>query len=79
MGAAFFLVIRGLFSCAYKINKRCFALKLIIVEGLFPGSLLEEVADINVFIDAELDLALARRIERDVAERGRTAESVRAH
>ncbi len=54
------------------------ATKLIIVDGLFPGSLLEEVADINVFIDVELPLALARRIERDVAERGRTVESVRA-
>ncbi len=54
------------------------ATKLIIVDGLFSGSLLEEVADINVFIDVEPPLALARRIERDVAERGRTVESVRA-
>lgn len=32
--------------------------------------------DIKVFVDTDADLRLARRILRDVAERGRTMESV---
>jgi len=33
--------------------------------------------DLRIFVDAPPDVRLQRRIERDVAERGRTAESVR--
>ena len=48
----------------------------IIVDGLFAGSLLSDISDLDVFVDVDLDLALLRRIERDMKERGRTLESV---
>lgn len=50
----------------------------IILEGLFalgyPALL--PMIDVGVFIDIDDDTALARRIRRDVQERGRTMESV---
>ena len=49
---------------------------LIIVEGLFAGSLLPIESDLKIFVEADLDLALLRRIKRDMTERGRTLESV---
>ncbi len=49
---------------------------LIIVDGLFTGAVLAEESDFSVFVDVDLDLALMRRIKRDIAERGRTLESV---
>ncbi len=50
----------------------------IILEGLFAlcyADLLPLV-DLAVFVDIDDDIALARRIQRDVNERGRTPESV---
>ena len=49
---------------------------LIIIEGLFAGSLLPVESDLKIFVEADLDLALLRRIKRDTNERGRTLESV---
>ena len=40
------------------------------------GPALRERFDLKVFLDTDADLRLIRRIERDVAERGRTAHSV---
>lgn len=50
----------------------------VIVEGLFAlyWEGVRALADVAVFITADHGLCLARRIERDVRERGRTAESV---
>lgn len=50
----------------------------IIVEGLFPlhWPQLRELFQTKVFVDAEHKTCLPRRQARDVAERGRTAESV---
>ncbi|MCX8190519.1 MAG: uridine kinase [Candidatus Diapherotrites archaeon] len=51
--------------------------KIIIVDGLFAIS--KELAselDLKVFVDSPKKKRLARRIERDVKERGRTRESV---
>jgi len=48
----------------------------IIIDGLFAGSLLADQSDLNIFVDVDLDLALLRRIERDINERGRSLESV---
>jgi uridine kinase len=48
----------------------------IIVDGLFAGSLISEISDFDIFVDVDLDLALLRRIERDMKERDRTLESV---
>ena len=50
----------------------------IILEGLFAlcYPALHALIDLAVFIDIPDDVALARRIQRDVIERGRTRESV---
>lgn len=52
---------------------------LIIVEGilLFVDPHLCEQLDLRVFADVDADVRLARRMARDVAERGRTDEDVR--
>jgi uridine kinase len=51
---------------------------LVLVEGILVLShtRLRELMDIRVFVDTALDICLARRIKRDVAERGRTVSSV---
>ncbi|KAJ9121749.1 hypothetical protein QFC22_002370 [Naganishia vaughanmartiniae] len=51
---------------------------VIIVEGIMtltdPG--LRELYDLKVFVNADSDLMLARRIRRDVRERGRDVEGI---
>ncbi len=50
----------------------------VIVEGIFALHFpeLRALADFKIFIDVAPDLRLARRINRDIAERGFTLESV---
>ena len=52
--------------------------KVIIVEGilLLSSKVLREHFHISLFMDTALDICLLRRLTRDVAERGRTMESV---
>lgn len=52
--------------------------KVIIVEGIliFENRELRELMDMKVFVDTDADLRLARRLLRDVKERGRSMESV---
>lgn len=52
--------------------------KVIIVEGilLFENKELRDMMDIKVFVDTDSDIRLARRIERDVNDRGRSLGSV---
>lgn len=52
--------------------------RLLIVEGLFVlhWEAVRALLDVAVFIDAPDSVCLARRIKRDVAERGRTESSV---
>ena len=52
--------------------------KVIIVEGIliFENRELRELMDIKVYVDTDADIRLARRILRDVCERGRTMQSV---
>lgn len=52
--------------------------KVIIVDGIliFEHKELRDLMDIKVFVDTDADLRLARRILRDVCERGRTMQSV---
>jgi uridine kinase len=52
--------------------------RLVIVDGLFTlwWEALRSLLAVKVFVDAPPDVRLARRIRRDVAERGRTAEQV---
>ncbi len=51
---------------------------IVIVEGILifaEHSILEQL-DIKVFVDTPDDIRFIRRLERDIAERGRTVESV---
>ncbi len=52
--------------------------KVIIVEGIliFENEELRNMMDIKIFVDADADERLCRRIQRDVNERGRTLDSV---
>lgn len=52
--------------------------KIILVEGIliFSDPLLVEEMDVKVFVDADADRRFIRRLQRDISERGRTAEQV---
>lgn len=52
--------------------------KVLIVEGIliFENKELRDLMDIKVYVDTDADLRLARRILRDVSQRGRSMESV---
>jgi uridine kinase len=52
--------------------------KVVIVEGIliFENKELCELMDIKVFVDADADVRILRRIVRDVRDRGRSLESV---
>ncbi|MBE7002482.1 MAG: uridine kinase [Ruminococcaceae bacterium] len=52
--------------------------RVIIVEGIliFQNEALRELMDIRIFVDADADIRLCRRIKRDVNKRGRSLESV---
>ncbi len=52
--------------------------KVVIVEGMLilAEPALRDLMDIRVFVDADPDLRLIRRVERDVSERGRAIQSV---
>jgi uridine kinase len=60
------------------VTKRVEARKVVIIEGIHVLSdpSFAALFDLTVFVDAPADLRLIRRIRRDEAERGRTAESV---
>lgn len=51
---------------------------VVVVEGILvlaePG--LRSELDLKIFVDTAPDIRLARRIERDITERGRTVDSV---
>jgi uridine kinase len=51
---------------------------VILVDGIliFAVEELRQLFDIKVYIDAEDDIRLARRLQRDLFERGRTPQSV---
>jgi uridine kinase len=52
--------------------------RAIIVEGIliFSDAPLRALMDIKVFVDTDADTRFIRRLRRDVAERGRTMDSV---
>lgn len=52
--------------------------KVILVEGIliFHHPELRKQFDLKIFVDVDLDVCLSRRLKRDTAERGRTAESI---
>lgn len=51
---------------------------VILVEGIliFADRALRDLFDIKIFVDTDSDLRVLRRLQRDIAERGRTVESV---
>ncbi len=52
--------------------------KVILLDGLLVlwARELREMMDIKVFVDTDADIRFIRRLKRDMAERGRSAESV---
>ena len=52
--------------------------QVIIVEGImiFADEDLRKLLDIKIFVDADADIRICRRIKRDVTKRGRSLESV---
>ena len=51
---------------------------VIIIEGILvlEDKRLRDLMDIKLFVDTDSDLRIIRRIQRDIKERGRTADSV---
>jgi len=51
---------------------------VILVDGIliFVEKALREMFDIKIFVDTDADIRFVRRMERDIAERGRTMRSV---
>jgi uridine kinase len=54
------------------------ARQIVIVEGIliFADAALRDLMDVKVFVDTDDDTRFIRRLRRDVAERGRTMDSV---
>jgi uridine kinase len=52
--------------------------RVILIEGILvlSDSRLRSELDLKIFVDTDPDLRLARRLERDIAERGRSVDSV---
>jgi uridine kinase len=52
--------------------------RVVLVEGIliFAEPELRKLFDVKIFVDTDADIRLIRRIRRDIAERGRTLESV---
>jgi len=59
-------------------TKHIAACPVILIEGIliFVDRALRELFDIKIFVDTDADVRFIRRLQRDVAERGRTVESV---
>jgi uridine kinase len=52
--------------------------RVALVEGIlvFAEPKLREIFDVKLYVDTDADIRFIRRLRRDIAERGRTAESV---
>jgi uridine kinase len=52
--------------------------RVILLEGilLFADSALRQLMDVKIYVDTDADIRFIRRLQRDIAERGRTMESV---
>ncbi|MEN6571376.1 MAG: uridine kinase [Anaerolineaceae bacterium] len=57
-----------------KINPQ----RVILVEGIliFADPVLRRMFDVKIFVDTDSDIRFIRRLQRDIAERGRTTETV---
>jgi len=52
--------------------------RVVIVEGIliFADRALRDLMDVKIYVDTDADIRFIRRLERDIAERERTMESV---
>lgn len=52
--------------------------RVILLEGIliFADEVLRQLMDVKIFVDTQADIRFIRRLQRDIAERGRTMESV---
>ena len=59
-------------------TERLTARRALIVEGIliYTDAALRRLMDVKVFVDTDDDTRFIRRLQRDIAERGRTVESV---
>jgi uridine kinase len=51
---------------------------VVLLEGIliFADEVLRKLMDVKIYVDTDADIRFIRRLERDLAERGRTMESV---
>ncbi|XP_033736949.1 uridine-cytidine kinase-like 1 isoform X1 [Pecten maximus] len=61
-----------------KQTKTIYGANVVIFEGImsFVNKELIELMDMRIFVDTDSDIRLARRLKRDIAERGRELEGV---
>lgn len=59
-------------------TKTVYGANVIIFEGImaFTNKNLRDLIDIKIFVDTDADIRLARRLKRDISERGRNINSV---
>jgi uridine kinase len=59
-------------------TRRVEAHRIVLVEGIliFADERLRRMMDVKIFVDTDADIRFIRRLQRDIAERGRTMESV---
>jgi uridine kinase len=52
--------------------------RVILLEGIliFADEALRKLMDVKIYVDTDADIRFIRRLQRDIAERGRTMESV---
>jgi uridine kinase len=52
--------------------------RVILLEGIliFADQALRQLMDVKIYVDTDADIRFIRRLQRDIAERGRTMESV---
>ena len=52
--------------------------RVILLEGIliFSDETLRRLMDVRIYVDTDADIRFIRRLQRDIAERGRTMESV---
>ena len=62
------------------VTQTIYSTPVVVVEGimLYHSKAMRDLFSLKLFVDTPLDICLARRIERDVHERGRTVASVLA-
>jgi uridine kinase len=61
-----------------KQRKTVYGANVVIFEGImaFVNKEILDIMDMKIFVDTDADIRLARRLKRDIGERGRTLDSV---